>query len=411
MRNNRRRSRLLVLLIACSALSPLAGARASAPAPDFTVQAGAVNPVNALAPYDYTRFYPDVLRVHRGQTVAWTFHGLHAVAFLPADDGGAADPNPNLPGFARADELAGQLALDERFAFGSGCGSASEPVCVVSSTEQRYDSGADPARADGARFTATIDLPPGAYRYHCTVHATMKGVVNVVGDAVALPTQAGVDAQARADIAADTAEADLLRKDQSQHGTPNGDGTTTWNVVVGPDAPSRHVTLVDYVPSVVRARAGDSVRFTDGDGNTVNNAHTVTFPAGAVGSTASPVAGTPVPGGLAGAFAVPACDFDDRQSGAPGVPGLVACPANFEVLLSRHVSEQQRAPGDLVATPATYHNSALLLPAAAPSYLATNPNTHARFPSVFDAKFPAAGSFTYSCLLHGTAMTGQVSVT
>lgn len=113
----------------------------------------------------------------------------------------------------------------------------------------------------------------------------------------------------------------------------------------------------------------------------------------------------------------PACDFDDRAGGAPGIGGPwpftpVPCQGSLEFVLSPYLAEPQRAPGDLVATPATYHDSGLMWSEEAPETARGRPaGSGEYFLHRFVAEFPSSGVFDYACTIHGADfMAGTVEV-
>lgn len=139
-----------------------------------------------------------------------------------------------------------------------------------------------------------------------------------------------------------------------------------------------------------------------------------------------------------------ACDYDDPAGGDAGVPTWaprvgcrpvdaaldnaggpsfptreqVAAAARgvLEFSFGENTIDEQRAPRDEVATSETMHNSGWLVPATyqwpeKPGDFWRDTNgRQARWPTVFPATFPKAGTFTYGCLLHPDVMKGSVEV-
>ncbi len=154
------------------ALPADAPATVAADAPDHVVHAGAKDPTDPLSMHMFEGYYPRDVRVHKGDRVRWEFpnqgelaQAFHTVTF------GDIDTAP----YARADEIPGTLAFDERAFFTTGCGRAGQPVCVISSPEQFVSSGTPIQHMAGVGkiqpFDAVIDLPEGKYSYFCTLHA------------------------------------------------------------------------------------------------------------------------------------------------------------------------------------------------------------------------------------------------
>ena len=389
----------VTLVLVVSVLSP-ATSDARPPDGKLTIQAGAIHPENKSAPYEYTRYYPEVLRVRRGQTVTWRFLGFHTVTFSRSAR----------PSWYRPDEAPDTYAVNEAFAFGAtDCGRLGTKPCVLTPSTKFLSSGVPRVRANEP-FALTIDVPEGSYRYLCTVHPSMSGTVQVVGSRSPVPTQKQVDAQVASQVRADSRTADaLFRADQRPASTVDADGTRVWRGLLGDSTRDNHVSILAFMPAGLEIAAGDKVRYVYRE-HVVNEVHTVTFP--------SAVSGGPTPPGPPGLGSfpfVPACDFDDPASGMKGVPGLwgvavwPACPANDEVLHQPWMTRGRPAPGNEILTPTTYHDSGILAPKRAPT-MRVLPDTGRKLPSAFDAGFPNVGSFTFECNIHVDLMTGSVTV-
>jgi hypothetical protein len=61
-------------------------------------------------------------------------------------------------------------------------------------------------------------------------------------------------------------------------------------------------------------------------------------------------------------------------------------------------------------TPATYHDSGLLIPRGSSMGMRRLPDTGRVLPWTFEAEFPNTGSFKFECNLHADVMTGSVNV-
>jgi plastocyanin len=389
---------LLMLALVTSVLVSPGTSDARTPDGKLVIQAGAAHPTNRDAPYEYTRFYPEVLNVQRGQTVSWKILGFHSITFSKS----------GRPPFYRTDEVPGTYAIPESWAFGTGCGHPGSKACVLQAGTKFLSSGVP--MFDAGPFSVKMDVAPGAYGYFCTVHPGMKGTINVVRKGVRVPAQRQVDAQVASQVRVDSANADaLFRADQKPVSTVDADGRRVWRGLLGDSTRDNHVSILAFVPSNLEIAAGDRVRYTYRD-HTVNEVHTVTFPTEATGGF------EPVPHGL-GAFGIYfSCDPDSPTSGMPGLAGPWApigppCPANLELVHAPWMVRAHHAPGDQVLTPASYHDSGLLVPKRASSGFRKLPDTSATFPSAFDAEFPAAGTFKFECNIHVDLMTGSVSVT
>ncbi|HVL32331.1 MAG TPA: hypothetical protein VM600_01985 [Actinomycetota bacterium] len=440
--------RLIVLLIMSAATLATPSAGAEGPT-QHVVQVGATHPTNPLSPFGYTRFYPDVLRVHQGDLVEWrwgaaSYFGWHSVSFF-ADDMSVADhPTGNdaaVPLFARLDETPGSLAMNEAWIFGkptggkygeAACGRGpwralpAQAPCVLRSADQTVTSSVSdsffnmPAIPQKLSFSVQIDVPVGAYRYRCLMHPGMDGRVEVVAPEQPVPTSEEIAAQRERDIAADTAEAEALFAALSSPSGAYNTATKEWTVKVGADTDSGHVSIYAFLPADVPARAGDRIRYVAG----TKEPHTTTF-------TDQPVAGTFSARGPCGASQCPdgpgyglgftafpfACELDAPATGAPAIFAWGPRPddgcrvGDLEWLIAPYMADATRAPDDAVSTPATFHHSGALFNESLPMWFRGDPRAPgATFGSSFGARFPAPGRFSYYCIAHPDFMFGAVNV-
>jgi plastocyanin len=391
----RRCTSAALVLVAVAALF-VTGAASEAKAKIVDVQAGAFHPTNKEAPYEYTRFYPDTVKVHPGQTVRWQILGFHTVTFskTPRD------------GFFRADELPGAYAIPERSVLGSGCGRPAAQPCVVKNRNTFAGSAAPLFSGDPVHVR--FDAPPGKYAYYCQIHAKMQGVVEVVPRSAPVATPQQIKAQIASAVKRDSAAIDRVYKAaQRPTSKVDADGVRTWLVRPGVETADSHAQVVGYVPNELPIAAGDRVRFEMGD-TFLGDPHTVTFPKELVGDFA------PIPHGLFPFALTPSCDADDPTSGAPGVLGQWGflgppCPASLELVWGAWMTNANTAPGNIVLTPATYHDSGILAAKRLPASFRTPPGGQP-LPSRLDAEFPAPGTYTYACNVHGPFMTGTINV-
>jgi plastocyanin len=341
--------------------------------------------------------------VHRGQTVQFDSLNFHTVSFLRGGEDG------RLPAFRR-DEGPSGFAITEAAWQRSACGDPDQPACVLDEPDDQLSSGFP---VWDLTWRVQIDRPVGTtITYFCNFHPGMKASIEVVDDAEPLPTQQAIDAEVEAQVALDTQEAiDHRAMLEAQRPHRREGGRTVWTVQVGASTPSGHVSILGYMPShLVGVRPADAVEFVSSgpDGH-----HSVTFPTVLVGDNEiSPN------NRLTLAALHPACDFDDRTSGAPGIPGPyapftpLACPASLEFLPSPYVTNPHPAPGNLVATPATYHDSGLMWSEEAPEWARGRPaGSGDYFLHRFVAEFPTSGEFEYACTIHGADfMAGTIRV-
>ncbi len=373
---------------------------------DFVIQAGATNPNDPSLAYEYTRFYPDTLRVHQGQTVSWKIlgsapgaTGFHTVTFLP--DG------RDRPGLLREDEIPGYYNTTDEWFAPVGCGHVGEEPCLLQDTDTFVSSGI-PIFFSPTDFSVTIDVPPGAYEYLCTVHASMTGTIEVVPDEEALKTQEQIDQETIEEVAADTAAADAVVAEDADPGFVIEDGRKIHVVLLGDSTPDNHVAIVQFLPGNLQIEAGDGVRWIYDD-EIIDEIHSVSFPEELSGGF------SPFPHGKAGVSFHPRCDFDDPNGGAPGIPGLwevtpLPCEGNLELGVSTWMTEPTLAPGNDPSVPLAVHDSALLIPEGAPDQYRMNPGTGEPFPATFDAGFSNPGTYAYECNVHSDPMTGSITV-
>lgn len=393
----------ILAILPLAVLPAFSGAAAPGEA-DHTVQVGALNPENPLAPYAYTDFYPRTLELYQGQTVEWQFpnvggdiqRAFHTVSFLPAGH----------PDYFRPDELDGSAAFTEGvWATSPGCDRFTGAGCVVNDTSTVVSSGVPigATAEDGSirPFYATINLEPRdePYMYHCTIHRQMHGYLKVkpAGEPLVNPSAAEIADR----IQTQTDEADALRAERSKPRFDVVDGRRIWTVTAGdmtsprPATPGARVQdggvlILGFMPAELPIARGDGVRF-----EVLDELHTVTFP--------DPIEQ------FDPSFA-PTCDADGATTGAPGVPGII-CPPGWsaEVVVTPGASEL-RAPDDAV-TRTSVHHSGLMTAADAPSWQRNLPSSPSgTTASVFDAYFPDAGRFGYRCQIHVPFMTGGISV-
>ena len=381
---------------------------------EHTVVMGAVDPgiadTTPRAPatagrsdrFEYLAYYPDHLRVHRGDTVRFRRDGFHTVTFSPA-----GQPRRS---WLRRDESEGVAAIDLRDP-SPECGhDPGVPPCVLSSTSSLVSSGWDD-------LTVVVDLGVGAYQYYCTLHEGMQGTVEVVPDAVPVASAAEVSRRRTEQVAADTATALALLEANQTAAVERVDDHLRWTVKAGDITHDDRVAILRYMPSHFSIAPGDEVVFSvpggggrpSGVPEDATELHTATFPH-------DPAL---APFGLA-RYVNPACDADDPSAGAPGVPGqfesvVVGCPPGMtaELLVQPWAwTTPTRAPDDAVLTPATVHDSGLLAPDGKLCRTGCDPWTGQRFPSRSpETTFPATGTFSFVCLVHPEwGMAGSITV-
>lgn len=420
------------------------------PEVDHRILAGATGP-DPAAPFHYTKFYPETLQIHSGDVVEWCFNGgydFHDVQFIPADVDARRHKHPKHSAHHhvfRADE-AGTIAFNEGAILGpengveaDKCGRtrwvnhAPEDPCILSSTEQWVGSNVWDRLfgmlVPGA-FAVRVDLPPGIYRYHCNVHAEMHGYIEV------LPPRRPLDnpsvGDINAEIITDYNDAKRTFDRLSDPSSAYDPAKKEWTVRLGATTRDRDVSIVQFMPARLDVSRGDKVRFLAG----TDEANTVTFPGGEFQGgfvvdgecTSHDCTGTLAPHGWVGTGFVWGCDPDAAASGAPLVLGAYVppqvrdadptapygCPAGTpELIATPHMASEHRAPGNLVAAEATYHNSAILMDPRLPKWYRTYEGNGqlpgGEFGSEFEAVFPNSGVYEYACALH-EFMSGVIAV-
>ncbi|MBW3662326.1 MAG: hypothetical protein KY469_04425 [Actinobacteria bacterium] len=380
---------------------------------DYVVTMGAVDP--ALGPeavadpeapteasrtdrFEFLAFYPDELRIHRGDTVRFRRDGFHTVEFARSED--------EVHRFLRRDELVGVTATQSSVPSDPSCVGAddkpSAPIaqpCVISGTNPTFQSGWRSARL-------TFDLPPGTYQYFCQIHDGMAGTIQIVDDDEDIPTPAEIEADRVETVHADTIDgAAVIEAGQTPKVEVVGENRV-WTVKVGDFTADGRVAVLRFLPSSLTIEPDDEVVFEVPDSPSGHEIHTASFPADAY------------PLGFL-TYLHPTCDPDELDGGAPNVPLqwqalIVGCPAPATLEFQVQPWAWQlpaRAPGDVVATPVTVHDSGFMVPPGTPCRSACDPWTGQRRPSSSRAGFPGAGTFAYVCNVHPEwGMTGSVTV-
>lgn len=411
------RARVLPLaIIVLVASSATVGTSRAAPTPEpmeHTVVMGAVDPAIAdTTPrppasagrtdrFEYLAYYPDHLRVHRGDTVHFRRDGFHTVTF--------SAPGEPRRSWLRRDEVEGTSAaanIEPPASCGSG---VNVPPCVLSPSSPAVNSG-------WGNLTVKVDLPEGTYEYHCTLHEGMQGAVEVVSDAEPVLTPDAVEKQRAEQIAIDTqAGAKVLADGQTPSAQPVGDHLR-WTVKAGAVTSDHRVAVLRFLPSSLQVAPGDEVVFevpkspplSPGQTEAGTEIHTATFPN-------DPVV---APFGML-RYLLPACDGDGVSSGLPGAAGmypalLIGCPpkTEMELLISPGAwSSPTRAPGNQVISAATVHDTGILAGDNVVCRTGCDPWTQQRLPRTGPVTvFPTAGTFSYVCLIHPEwGMAGSVS--
>ncbi|HWC13487.1 MAG TPA: hypothetical protein VG929_02690 [Actinomycetota bacterium] len=221
------------------------------------------------------RFQAPSLKVHKGDTLTFDFHGFHTATFLPVDTDLFHWIQTNTPGTTSPFSLLVPDPDDTPLDRGSAARpsvkannaalSPSDPSCGTPDNPCSYDgsllnSGA-PQGEGSATFSATIDANPGdIFWVLCLIHPHMFVKVTVVAPGDATTTQADIDAARVANLAADedwaeAQDAKLISK-RSSHMTSKG---KVYDVYVGVD--NHRASLNAMYPRKTGIPRGATVRF------------------------------------------------------------------------------------------------------------------------------------------------------
>jgi plastocyanin len=221
----------------------MAGPVAAAGPVSWNVDAGTGDATGVAA----LKFYPAAITVDAGDTITWKVAGnAHTISFLTA---GQTPPSPEDPA---AQAPAGGASFD---------GSA-------------FTSSGIKFPAPGQDTYALTFPTAGTYPFHCLIHPGMSGTVTVAAAGTAYPLdQAAITAANQAAEAADIATGHSLEASFSPTTTANSDGSTTYHLAAG--VGSGGISILRYISSTLDVRVGDTVEWTNLDGN--GEPHSVSF--------------------------------------------------------------------------------------------------------------------------------------
>jgi plastocyanin len=221
-------------------------------------------PMGPAGAWQFMRFYPGTITVNVGDTIVWKLNSAepHTVTFPKA---GEQPPPLTIPEGGDSQRVLGNpLALLPQ-------GQAIYDATALTGSGQL---GGDPQFPTEYKLTFAKE---GTFEYFCAFHQMMKGTVVVQAAGSAYPkTQAQIDADAAAQLAADAqsaADAEPLAKQVSTRPGPNG--TTIYDVNIGYGDGT--MAYMRFSPTDLTVHAGDTVEWSQKD---VETPHTVTFPSG-----------------------------------------------------------------------------------------------------------------------------------
>jgi plastocyanin len=187
-----------------------------------------------------TRFYPSNITVHPGDVVSFNWLGFHTVTF---------NPPPNFTVFDSFAGPPGSSTLDSRTTFVNAI-----PAFNPTGPPPPFD------------LTIASTLRPGKYKFQCSLHQFMKGVINVTrGELPA--TNADNQTLGNTQAAADLARLTSLDNRTTRHAADK-----SGEALAGISTKAGDVTK--FYPSAITVRAGDELTFTTPD---LQDPHTVTF--------------------------------------------------------------------------------------------------------------------------------------
>ena len=137
-----------------------------------------------------------------------------------------------------------------------------------------YNSGFIPfqgSRGNTFELPLSEDIEPGTYHFYCNWHFVgMSGVVEVVPDDVAIPSQSEVNRAARAEVDVDLEILQAaLDKAKRPSNTPEPLVGAPIDESVMEEHPLFHSFLDEFVPSTVEARVGKKVTWTFDGGHNI----------------------------------------------------------------------------------------------------------------------------------------------
>jgi plastocyanin len=372
--------------------------------------------------WGFNAYYPDHLQAHAGDDltfrVAGNANAFHTMALLPP----AFTPVQGYPGYVFKDDDDMPVSLQTAYFnskpfFGAQpstlCGRGGDTPCVYDGSGA-LKSGVlvnPPAAGGGAgnpSFSLRLDekLTPGTYFFLCLVHGpSMSGSIDVLPSGEAAQPADVLLADAGRQYSADLLTlAELERSAGIPSFAGNPDGSRTWGIMAGAGAPNDRLTVDQFGVRDLVIRPGDTVTWTNSSPAIV--AHTVTglgqagAPTSALFDPFQPVCGGP----------------DPDQNGETDVDTLLPPGTGFAPDIWNDCPPWQQedhltpyalpslpsgssAPGDAIT-------SGLLLPAA---FLTGDTGRGLPFASTYSVVFPAAGTYSYRCMLH-SGMTGRIEV-
>jgi plastocyanin len=227
----------LLVGVLSSALTP-ALAQDMAPA-QYTVQAGTFGPGNV----ELLQFAPQSLQVHKGDTVTWAINSFHNVHFEDAPVDLVVAPEVDGKPLPQINPAVAFPTADSGSSYQGGEANSGLLIPPAPPT-----------------FSLVIDAEPGTYPYMCDVHPGMLGSITVVGNDVAIPSPAEVDAQAGSEFGATLGQAVAAFPDLE---SLTADSTDTGVTVQMGNSGTGRATVNQYFPFSATIQVGQSVTWTN----------------------------------------------------------------------------------------------------------------------------------------------------
>ncbi|MDX6470205.1 MAG: hypothetical protein QOF75_2008 [Gaiellaceae bacterium] len=335
----------------------------------ITIYAGpnlAKTPAGVSKQADALAFFPSSVTIRAGQSLTWQFRGFHTVTF----PGATQNPPFIVPQAGSVQPALNDAAGNPFWSVGTAPRLIVDPSAVQGQADPTISSNLD-VRGSGllrvlsatpakpaAPYTLKF-LKPGVYRYLCTVHPGMRGVVRVLAKAHPANPVAVAKSGAK-QLAAVLDEVKALDKQ-----TPPDSHT----VLVGAGSKSG-AEVTSFYPSALTVNTGDVVTFAHNDPTDI---HTVTF--------------GPEPYTLA---------IEQNLFLPEGTPPTPF--ANPLFVLSSDPPPLSPVPYDGANHGNGYINSGILFPQQAP----TGPHQYL-------VKFTKPGTYRYECVIHPN-MDGTITV-
>lgn len=254
----------LVLGLLAGVLMPrLAISAQDAESEIYTAFAGGADVYNSAL----LAFAPQVLRVHRGDTVTWLNNGFHNIHFQEGLTDLVIAPEVNGAPLPQVNPAVAFPTIEDGGVFQGGDANSGLPL--------------DPV--EGVSFTLVMDVEPGTYAYFCDVHPGMVGTIEVVDAAVAIPSPEDALIAGATELTLSGLEgvgAAMQAAGQPPMIGEDGSLQAMAGLQQGAAAP------LAFFPSVAQIEAGQSVTWTVPQGF---EPHTVSWPPIPPGSEIVPV--------------------------------------------------------------------------------------------------------------------------